>query len=445
MTRSLADLPSPPGLPLIGHAREMLVDPLAFLTRTAATYGDLARFRVGPKALLIVSDPELIEAVLVKHRRAMHKDRITASLSTVLGQGLLTSEDELWAQNRKLIAPTFQPSHVHRFADTMVSCATGALAELPDGERDIYDDIAPLALEIVVRTVFGATMTEAERVATLVDEMMEAFDLQIHTWRRMLPDWVPTDARSRLRSARAAFDAIVDELIAAHRAAPDDDRDLLSRLLAARDDDGRGMDDAQVRDEAITLLVAGHETSALTLSYALLLLAQNPDVQALLHAELDAVLGDRLPTADDVRSLPFTDAVIKESNRIYPPAWAIGREAMEPIVLGDVAVPVGTQLLLPQWVVHRDPRWFPDPMAFRPQRWLGDETKDLPRFAFFPFGGGPRVCIGNHFARMEAVLVLAIWMRALSVAAVPGFEPDLLASATLRTHNGVRVAVSRRR
>jgi cytochrome P450 len=196
MTRSLADLPSPPGLPLIGHAREMLVDPLAFLTRTAATYGDLARFRVGPKALLIVSDPELIEAVLVKHRRAMHKDRITASLSTVLGQGLLTSEDELWAQNRKLIAPTFQPSHVHRFADTMVSCATGALAELPDGERDIYDDIAPLALEIVVRTVFGATMTEAERVATLVDEMMEAFDLQIHTWRRMLPDWVPTDARS---------------------------------------------------------------------------------------------------------------------------------------------------------------------------------------------------------------------------------------------------------
>jgi cytochrome P450 len=204
------------------------------------------------------------------------------------------------------------------------------------------------------------------------------------------------------------------------------------------------MPDSQVRDEAITLILAGHETSALTLSYTLMLLAQHPDVQARLVCELQDVVGDHTPTAAHAKRLPYADAVIREAMRLYPPAWAIGREATTPIQVGDVEVPAGTQILIPQWVVHRDPRWFAEPLAFRPERWLDERAKALPRFAYFPFGGGPRICVGNHFARLESLMLLAVWMRRFEVAPVPGFSVSLLPSATLRPLHGVRVMLSRR-
>ncbi|MCP4807113.1 MAG: cytochrome P450 [Proteobacteria bacterium] len=319
------------------------------------------------------------------HRKATIKAPITAGLSDVLGQGLLTAEGETWRQNRRLIAPSFQPRH---------------LAE-PGGER----------------------------VGPLVEELMHGFNEKTHTWRRLLPEWVPTKGRRIAERNQRELHAILQELVAKKRTQHDPDAsDLLSRLLAARDDEGRGMDDAQLRDEMLTLFLAGHETTALALSYAVLLLAKNPGLQERARQELDAVVGEGPLTAMHSRRLPFLDAVFQETMRLYPPAWVVGRAAAEPFVLGDVRVPAGTVLLLPQWVVHRDERWFPQADTFRPDRWLEDPQH--PKYAFFPFGGGQRVCVGNHFARMEAVLVLAEWLRTFELAPVAGFELDVFPSVT---------------
>lgn len=440
---AFTELPGPRGLPLIGSLRELVADPLSFFSQLAQEHGDLVRFRIGSRQMLLVTEPEAIAEVLITHRKATRKDPITRSLSDLLGEGLLTADHATWKQSRRLLAPTFRPQHLAGFADTMVRCAERAVESLEEGAQDIHARIMPLTLDIAVRTLFGGAEGGVGRVGELTDEMMWAFHLQIHSWRRLVPRWVPLDTTRRMRRARAEFDAIVDRIVAARRA-QDAGEDLLARMLAARDDAGRGMDEAQLRDEAITLLIAGHETTALTLSFALLLLAEHPEVQEGVRAELSRELGDRRPGAADARGLPLTHAVIRESMRLYPPAWMIGREALEPLQVGEVQVPRSTALLMPQWVVHRDPRWFVEPLAFRPRRWLSGEVEDLPRFAFFPFGGGPRVCIGTHFAQMEAVLVLAVWLRHMELRALPGFAPELLASATLRPQTGVQVEIRRR-
>lgn len=444
MSRPFSDLPAPRGLPLVGNLHQLAADPLAFATRTAREHGDLARFQVGSKTVLLVTHPEAVEQVLVTHRAATRKDPITASLSEVLGEGLLTAEGETWRAHRRLMAPSFQPQHLASLGDTMADCAARAVAPLPTGERDVHEDMMALTLDIVVRTLFGTTLEDAHRVGPLVEELMWSFSQRVHTWRRLLPEWVPTAAKRRLEYARVELTEIVDRIVAERRTSGVLGADLLSRLLAARDEDGHGMEDAQIRDEAITLFLAGHETTALTLSYALMLLARSPQAQARLHAELDGVLGGRTPIAADTRQLPFADAIIKESMRLYPPAWIIGREATQDIEVGGFLVPAGTQILTPPWVVHRDPRWFADPLAFKPERWLDPETANLHRFAFFPFGGGQRVCIGNHFARMEAILVLASWLQVRSLEPAEGFSPELVPSVTLRPAKGIRVVLSPR-
>jgi cytochrome P450 len=444
MARAFDALPGPLGLPLVGNLHQLGKDPLGFFTRATREHGSMVRFRVGAKRLLLLTEPDAIEQVLVVHRAVTQKDPITASLSLVLGQGLITAEGDFWLQNRRRIAPTFQPKHIQRLAEVMARSAEAGVAEIPTGERDVYQDMLDVALEIVKRTLFSHTRVDLAPVGPLLDEMMWSFHIGIHTWRRLLPPWVPTRTRRRLLSTSAKLGELVDSIIAERRASTQPGDDLLGRLLAARDDDGNGMPDSQVRDEAITLILAGHETSALTLSYTLMLLAQHPDVQARLVCELQDVVGDHTPTAAHAKRLPYADAVIREAMRLYPPAWAIGREATTPIQVGDVEVPAGTQILIPQWVVHRDPRWFAEPLAFRPERWLDERAKALPRFAYFPFGGGPRICVGNHFARLESLMLLAVWMRRFEVAPVPGFSVSLLPSATLRPLHGVRVMLSRR-
>jgi cytochrome P450 len=259
-----------------------------------------------------------------------------------------------------------------------------------------------------------------------------------------IPARVPTPRNRRFAKAMAELDGLLFRIISERRrAAPRDD--LLGTLLAAQDDDGARMSDAQLRDEAITLFLAGHETTALALAHTLYLLARHPEIEQKLHAELHGVLGDRLPTAADVRALPYTECVLKEAMRLYPPAWTTGREVLEPIELRGVTMPRGAQIFLSQWIVHHDARWFPDPERFDPERFRPERAKALPRYAYFPFGGGPRICIGNHFAMMEATLMLALIVGRWQLALEPGQKLELAPSVTLRQRGpGLRVRLRAR-
>ncbi|MEZ4238934.1 MAG: cytochrome P450 [Myxococcota bacterium] len=433
--------PSPPELPLLGSLLPLARDPLGFVVDLARTHGDVVHYRVGPQRFWLVSDPAGIEEVLVGLRAVTHKDEVTHGLSRLLGQGLLTSEDPQWRQHRKLAAPSFQPRHLAGYAEAMVDAALED--PLADGARDVHEDMTRVTMAIVLRTLFGADAADGARVGAALGSFMDAFEQEIRSFRRLLPPRVPTRGRRRIAAARAEIVAAVDPIVARRRALPEPGDDLLGRLLAARDEDGAGMSDAQLRDEAVTLFLAGHETTALTLSYALWLLAAHPEVQDRLAEERATVLGERRAGAGDVGALAWHGAVIREAMRLYPPAWLIGRTPTVDVTVQGHPVPAGGAILVSPWVTHRDPRFWRAPEAFRPERWLGDETRDLPRFAFFPFGGGPRVCIGNHFAQMEAVLVLATWLAQRRVAAVPGATIELMPAVTLRPRHGVRVDVQK--
>jgi cytochrome P450 len=435
--RSSMEVRGPRGLPVVGSPWLVGRDPLIGLTRIARAYGDLAQFRVGRRHVFVVSHPDLIEEVLVRQRERTMKDTVTRELSSVLGQGLLTGHGAHWKRQRRRIAPSFQPRHLGSYAEAMGKSTRDRLP--PPGPQDAHELSAAITLDIVIRTIFGAEPSgEAGQVGPLLADLMTAFELEQRTFWRFVPDWVPGQHRARVERATLGLHALIDRLVARGRARGSDADDLLCRLLAARDDDGQAMSDAELRDELLTLFLAGHETTALAVSYALWMLAEHPEIQDRVHAELDALDGP--PTMKDLRSLPVLDAVLKETLRLYPPAWAIGREVIEPIELAGAVVPIGAQIVASQWVVHRDPRFWTGPTRFRPDRWLHGETAELPRLAYFPFGAGDRVCVGSHFATMEAMLVLATLLVERRVRAVPGYAPDLVPAVTLRSRNGVHVA-----
>jgi cytochrome P450 len=436
----LATAPGPRGLPLVGSLFDLARDPLEFVTATSRTFGGIARYRIGPETVFLLTDPDAIQALLVDGRDVC-KDHVTAGLARILGTGLLTAEGDLWKRQRKLAAPSFQPRHLATYADAMVDATSSALGGWADGERDLHADFTAITLDIVLRTLFGASVVDGDAVGHAMADFMEAFEEELRSWRRLLPPAFSTAGRRRIDRAREALHVVVDRVIGERKADGGGD-ELLSRLLAARDEDGNAMSDAQLRDEVLTLFLAGHETTALTLSYAAHLLALHPDQQALVRAELAAELGGRRPTVADLPRLKRVDAVVRESMRLYPPAWLVGRTPTKDLVIQGVSMPAGSQVLASQWVVHRDPRFWRDADQFRPERWLSGETAALPRFAFFPFGGGPRVCIGNHFASMEAALVLATVLQRFSLAAAPGFELELMPAVTLRPRGGVRVRVT---
>ncbi|MEQ1503451.1 MAG: cytochrome P450 [Myxococcota bacterium] len=437
----VAPTPGPRGWPVVGSLVALARDPLAFFTAMPAQYGDVVHYTIGAESVWLVSHPDGIEQVLLELRDVMHKDALTHGLSRLLGNGLLTAEDPLWKRQRKLAAPSFQPRHLAGYAEVMVDAARTQLASISPGIRDVHADLTAATLEIVLRTLFGSDAGPGRSVGAEIDAFMHAFEQEVRSWRRMLPPWVPTAGRRRIRAARATIGDALGSIVAARRASGVDGDDLLGRLLAARDDDGAPMSDEQLADEAVTLFLAGHETTALTLSYAAWLVAHHPEVQAAVVAELDAVLAGAAPTLAHVPQLRWVDAVIQEALRLYPPAWVIGRTPTADVVVQGHPIPRGAQILMAPWVVHRDPRWWREPDRFRPERWLGDETRSLPRFAWFPFGGGPRVCIGNHFAKLEAVLVLATWLQRLALEPVDGATLDLMPAVTLRPRTGVRLSV----
>lgn len=437
------ELPWAPGrLPVIGHMYAYASEPLRFLERSSRL-GPLVRMEFPWMDSVLVNDPELIEQVLVTESKSFRKDRYLRDLRRALGEGLLTSEGEFWLRQRRLAQPAFHKERIAEYGKTMVECAEREVRRWKDGEeRDVHADMMRVTLEIVGKTLFGADVSDrAAEVAHGLEGLMERYGDPIAMG---VPDWekLPTPLNKRVDKAIRDLDRVARDMIAERKKAGPG-RDLLSTFLEARDDDGTGMTDQQLRDEVLTLFLAGHETTAINLSWTWMLLAQNPDVRRKLHAEIDALQG-RSPTVADLPRLPYAERVIKESMRLWPPAWSIGREAITDVQIGPLHVTKGTNLWIAQWSMHRDARYFDDPERFDPDRWSGDLQKRIPKYAYFPFGGGPRLCIGNAFAMMEAVLMLVTFAQKFEMELVPGHPLVGIPSITLRPKHGIRVRLSRR-
>jgi cytochrome P450 len=366
---------------------------------------------------------------------------MTRWLIPLVGEGLLTSEGAFWRRQRKLAQPAFQRKEIERYAAVMVEHIERMLDSWHDGQvKDPHEDFMHLTLSIVAKTLFDA---ELGGDAILVGESLEVvmnFFMSPMRWFG-IRERLPLPSTRRYHRAIKRIDDIVYGIIRQRRESGQDPGDLLSRLLAAQDEQGTQMTDRQLRDECVTLILAGHETTALVLFYTFYLLAQSPEAESRLARELQEVLGDRPATAADVSSLRYTEWVVREAMRLYPPAWGIAREALADCEIGGYDVPKGTQIFMIQYLVHRDARWFDDPETFRPERWDNDLIKRLPRCAYFPFGDGPRICIGNHFAMMEAVLILATIAHKYRMTIEASQTLELMPSVTLRPRHGLRMRI----
>jgi cytochrome P450 len=448
MMSSRAKLKFPPG-PSSGLKRWSLGplnngDPLKYFTGLMREYGDLVSLRVLNFRILLLNHPDHIEDVLVNHPRKFIKGRVLQANKRVFGRGLLTSEGDFWLRQRRLAQPAFHRARIAGYASTMVEYTERLLHEWQDGEeRDIHKEMMRLTLQIVGKTLFDA---DVERDAQDIGKSLELLLELGANFRRtiFIPQWLPTPTNLRQERAIRQIEKVLYRIIAEKRASGRDSGDLLFMLLAAQDEDGSRMTDQQLRDEAITLFLAGHETTANTLSWTWWLLAQNPAVEAKLHAELRTVLAGRAPSLDDLPKLVYTNYIITESMRLYPPAWGTARTAIEEHEIAGYAVPKGSGVSFAQWTVHRDARWYDAPEEFRPERWEGDLLKRIPRFAYFPFGGGPRQCIGNTFALMETALTLATIAQQYRFRLVEGHPVVPLASITLRPRHGIRVVMESR-
>jgi cytochrome P450 len=392
---------------LTGHLPEMRRDVLAFHLRCAREFGDVSLIRFGLMRVYLLAHPDPIEQVLVTQARNFIKHFGLRMHQTLLGNGLLTSEGDFWLRQRRLAQPAFSRDRVAAYAGVMVEYAERMAASWLDGEvRDLHRDMARLTLEIISKTLFNAEVGDkAREVGDALLDAMRNFNQRFYRIVR-IPERIPTPGNLRVRRAIRRVDDILYGLIRERRT-DGICGDLLSHLLEAKDEDGSRMTDKQLRDETMTLFLAGHDTTSLVLTWGWYVLARHPEVVHNLEAELRDVLGGRPPTMADLPRLRYTEMVVQEVMRLYPPAWVIGREAVAACEVGGWHIPAGGTVLLSQYVVHRDPRWYNEPERFRPERWADDLMKRLPKFAYFPFGGGPRVCIGNTFAQIEATLVLA--------------------------------------
>ncbi len=422
---------------------------LDFLVDLQRTYGDVVRFDIGPQPVFLISDPDGIRDVLVTHAKQFHKGRGLERAKVILGEGLLTSEEEFHLRQRRLAQPAFHRARIAAYGETMASYAERRSATWRDGkELDVSTEMAAYTLAVVGKTLFDADIEgEAPEIGEALTAALDTFNFTMLPFGELLLR-LPMPATLRFRRGRARLDETIYRLIAERRRANDDRGDLLSMLLLAHDTegDGSGMSDLQLRDEVITLLLAGHETTANVLAWTFYLLSQNPEAESRLHAELDA-LGTAPLGADDVARLPYTRAVMAESMRLYPPAYLIGRRALGEYKIGSYVVPPRSLVLVSQWIVHRDPRWWPDAESFRPERWLpGGSALDAarPKFSYFPFGAGTRVCIGEQFAWMEGILALATFARRWRLRLVAGHRVVTQPIITLRAKYGMRMVTHAR-
>jgi cytochrome P450 len=411
-------------------------NPLEQFTYIARRLGDVADLSNEHWQAYLLSHPEHIEFVHLQTGRLFDKGYSEPATQALLGNGLVTSEREFWLRQRRMIQPAFHRERIAGYGRIMAEYALRTVAGWQEGEeRDIHADLMRMTLEIILKSLFD----------TAVGEQSEAFS---HAMDRALGGMAgmlsgAPDAQNQFGQAVEEINRFTARVIVERRRNPVDHGDLLSMLLAAQDEAGAGMSDAQLLDECKTLIMAGHETTSNTLSWVFYLVSQYPEVEAKLHAELERVLGGRTPTVEDLRALEYTNLVVKETLRLLPAVWGVGRRAAQDTEIGGYFVPAGTDLQMSQWVVHRDPRWYDTPLEFRPERWADGLEKRIPKYAYFPFGGGPRMCIGNNFALMEAPLILATVAQKYRLRVLE--EPILEPSITLRPKHGLRVRLEARR
>ena len=432
----------PKGLPFLGNLLDFAKDQLGFFEGLARDYGDVVPIGFGGWPCIYLGDMDGIEEVLVGNPKGFIKNRLNfRHVSKLFGKGLLTSDGQFWQGQRRLAAPAFAARRIRAYDADMVEETLRMLDGWHAGDvMDVHPRMMALALRVVVRTIFGSDIgPHIEAMGEALDELTFAVEGR---FKRpfLVPDSVPLPANLRYNRAIRVIERVIAGMIAERRRNGIEGRDdLLSRLMSARDEEGRALPDVQLRDEIMTLLLAGHETTALALSWTIYLLGRNPEVARKASGEVRREIGGRPATADDAGRLNLVEAAVLESMRLYPPAWIIGREAVESCEIAGYRVPAGTTVFISPWVLHRDPRHFAEPGEFRPQRWSDPKSLNLSRFAYMPFGGGPRICIGHNFAMMEAVLILATILQRFTFESQPGHEPRPFPSITLRPAGGVWV------
>ncbi len=423
---------------------------LGFLLDNARQYGDVVAYVMAGRNFFLFSHPDAVREILVTQNDAFNKGLMMRRSQAVLGKGLLTSEGDFHRRQRRIAQPVFHPQRMEAYSPIIVEYSQRTLERWRDGQKlDIHAEMSRLALEIVSKTLFGAEVeNEVEQIGHDMDIIVRRFTRlfsPLHQLMNLLP--LPSNLllRRSIRRLNRLLDRFIEERRADRTAGTGDQKDLLTLLLGATDSEGdQGMmSDTQLRDECLTIFAAGHETTANALTFAFLLLARNPGVEAKLHAEVDAALQGRAATAADVETLVYTRAVMAEAMRLYPPAWGMARTAMREVQITGQTVPADAILLVSQWVTHRDPRWWPDPESFTPERWLTPDP-NRPRWAYFPFGGGARACIGESFAWTEAILALATIAQRFRVEIPDPDPPTLLATITLRPKYGLVAIVKSR-
>ena len=433
--------PGPKGHFLVGVLPEVRREDVKFASRVAREYGDIVFLRVVNIPTYLISHPRYIEEVLVTNYRNFIKAVYLRESRRLFGEGLLTSDGDTWLRERRIGQRAFRHEHIDTYAGTIVAYTERMLERWQSGEvHDVHQEMMRLTLEIIARVLFGRDLAdELEDAAAAINVYLEQFADRFGMYA--VPEWIPTPGNVRYGRAMRSLDGIIYDAIRDGRESNGGETSLLAAFLRAQQVYGVNMTDLQLRDEMATLFFTGHETTGLALTWTLFLLGENPEAEARLLEELDAVLGDRPATLQDLSQLPYLDCVIKESLRLYPPAYGVVREALNDCEIGGYVIPKGATVAMFQWVVHRDPRFFDDPDAFRPERWADGLAERLPKFAYFPFGGGPRVCIGREFALFETALVLATLMRRFRFRTYPGHRTWPLPSLTLRPEYGMRMTL----
>ncbi len=430
---------------LLGSYQDFMQDRLGFLSRLAQE-GDVRGFRVGPITFLFFNTSEYAQQILVEDASAFSKGKLMHK--AVGNNGLFISEGNFHRQQRKLMAPSFQPRHIVSYANTIVSYGTLITQEWKENSViDIDHEMTRLTMSIIGKVLFDTEfLSEADELGAAINTGL-AHAVRTITSPLMLPLSIPTPYNQRVRQAIHTLDSRLLQMIEERRQHANDDRnDLLSHLLRARDDDGRPMSDQQLVDECVTLFTAGHETTAAALTWTWYLLCKHPEIYRKVQQEVDRELQGRVPTFDDLSGLPYCLQVFKEAMRLYPPAAGILREAMRDIVIGSYRVPKGATVMISPYTLHRRAETFPDPEIFQPERFEPSREKLLPRSAYIPFGAGPRICIGNHFALMEGHLLIALIAQRFSFSLVPGqhIEPDIVHHLVLRPGGEVNLNVHAR-
>lgn len=448
-TTSFTLIDVPGGLPWLGHLRTFKHRPLGTMSEWWRRHGDALRFRLGPKTIHLFSHPALAEEVLLSQSERFGKvydQRRPTGLALVLGNGLVTSSGEVWKRHRRIIQPVFHRSRMAAMADRMAQVGEQRLAGwAAHGERpvDIAAEMMQLTLEVISQTMFHTSVVQhmdqiSHSLRVSLKYAFDSFHNPVH-----LPAWVPTARNREFSRAMRFMDTLIYELVAARRESGAEYDDLLNLLLQARDEEtGMGLSDQELRDEALTIFAAGHETTANALAWTWYLLALHPEAKARFHEEVDRVLQGRTPTADDLQQLPYTRALFDEALRLYPPVPAIQRKTMTRTTLGGLTLPAGAIILVGLYNLHRHPAFWPNPERFQPERWLKSELPSA-RCAYLPFGAGPRACVGTHFATVEGPLLLALIGRHYDLQlAQESVEPEVM--VTLRPKNGIRMTLQPR-